>query len=326
MELHQLRYVLAVADTGNFTKAAARCSVAQPSLSQQVAKLERELGHRLFHRLGRRAVPTEAGAVFLDRARRILLEAENAAREIRDSPSLERTITIGAVPTLAPYLLPPLLERCRLTLPTVEVLTREGFRADLVEAVVRGDLDLALVSLPLRDPRLSIEPVFAEPLLLAVGVDHPLARQPHVTAQDLAAQTFVMLGDGSTLTTQIERFCGEFDFTPRIGYRCAQVATLKALVALGLGIAILPQVSRHAADRGLLVYRQLTGRTPVREIAVIRHLQRYQSRGVEQFLPVARDTLRAIAAASAGNDDATESLAAAEARRQPGPRAVAPTE
>lgn len=300
MELHQLRYVLAVAETGNFTRASARCHVAQPSLSQQISKLERELGHRLFHRLGRRAVPTEAGAVFIERAQRILLETENAAREIRDSPSLERTITIGAVPTLAPYLLPPLLERCRAELPTVQVQTREGFRAHLVEAVVRGDLDLALVSLPLRDPRLSIETIFSEPLLLAASRDHPLATQPQVTAADLANQTFVMLGDGSTLTMQIERFCGEYDFTPRIGYRCAQVATLKSLVGLGFGIAILPQLSRHPNDSGRLTYRHLTGRSPVREIAVVRHLQRYQSRGVEQFLPVARDTLRAVAAASSG--------------------------
>lgn len=298
MELHQLRYVLAVAETGNFTRASARCNVAQPSLSQQIGKLERELGHRLFHRLGRRAVPTEAGAVFIERARRILLETENAAREIRDSPSLERTITIGAVPTLAPYLLPSLLERCRRELPNIQVLTREGFRADLVEAVVRGDLDLAFVSLPLRDPRLSIETIFTEPLLLAASRDHPLATQPKVTAADLANQTFVMLGDGSTLTMQIERFCGEYDFTPRIGYRCAQVATLKSLVRLGLGIAILPRLSQHPNDRGLS-YRHLTGRSPVREIAVIRHLQRYQSRGVGQFLPVARDTLLSVAAATA---------------------------
>src|SRR5690606_35554027 len=172
MELHQLRYVQTVAETGNFTRASASCNVAQPSLSQQIGKLERELDHRLFHRLGRRAIPTEAGAVFIERARRILLETENAAREIRDSPSLERTITIGAVPTLAPYLLPSLLERCRRELPNIQVLTREGFRADLVVAVVRGDLDLAFVSLPLRDPRLSIETIFTEPLLLAASRDH----------------------------------------------------------------------------------------------------------------------------------------------------------
>jgi LysR family transcriptional regulator, hydrogen peroxide-inducible genes activator len=296
MEMHQLRYVLAVAETGNITRAAARCFVAQPSLSQQLAKLEGELGHKLFHRLGRRAVPTEAGRVFIERARRILLEVDNAAKEVRDDPKLGRTIVVGAIPTLAPYLLPPLLARCRTELPNLQVYTREGFRADLVEAVVRGELDFALVSLPLKDHRLSIEPIFTEPLLLAVSHRHRLATQPAVTPGDLAAETFIMLGDGSTLTTHIERFCGEYDFVPRLGYRCAQLATLKALVSLGLGVAILPQVTRHADDQATMVYRNLSGREPSREIAVVRHLQRYQSRGTEQFLALTREVLRDVAA------------------------------
>jgi LysR family transcriptional regulator, hydrogen peroxide-inducible genes activator len=292
MELHQLRYVLAVAETGNFTRAASQAFVAQPSLSQQVAKLEQELGHRLFHRLGRRAVPTEAGRIFIERARRILLDVEDATKEIRDDPQVGRTISIGAVPTLAPYLLPLLLQRTRETMPNLEVLTREGFRADLVEAVVRGELDLALVSIPLKDHRLSVEPVFSEPLLLAINRDHPLAGRATVRPSDLAAETFVMLGDGSILTSQIQRFCGENDFIPRFGYRCAQVATLKALVATGVGIAILPEIARRPEDDPRLVYRTLSGQTPHREIGVIRHLQRYQSRGTEAFLKLVREEFR----------------------------------
>src|ERR1039457_4452410 len=104
MELTQLRYVVAVAEAGNFTRAAVRSHIAHPSLSQQIIKLERELGHRIFHRLGRKAVLTEAGAVFLERARRILFEVEDAAKELAD-PSLERRITVGAIPTVAPYVL-----------------------------------------------------------------------------------------------------------------------------------------------------------------------------------------------------------------------------
>ena len=101
MELYQLRYFLAVAETGNFTRAAEKHSISQPSLSQQIKNLERELGHKLFHRLGRRSVPTEAGQVFLDRVRRILLAVEDASKELKDSPTLERRIKVGAVPTLA---------------------------------------------------------------------------------------------------------------------------------------------------------------------------------------------------------------------------------
>src|SRR5437016_12838053 len=103
MELHQLRYFVAVAETGNFTRAAERSHVSQPSLSQQILKLESEVGHKLFHRLGRKAVLTEAGAVFLERARRILFEVENASKELSDHPALDRRIVVGAIPTVAPY-------------------------------------------------------------------------------------------------------------------------------------------------------------------------------------------------------------------------------
>src|SRR5437868_1948831 len=121
MELHQLRYMVAIAETGNFTRASERSHVSQPSLSQQILNLEKEVGHKLFHRLGRKAVLTEAGATFLERARRILFEVENATKELKDSPSLDRRITVGAVPTVAPYVLAPLIEISRKKFPNLLV-------------------------------------------------------------------------------------------------------------------------------------------------------------------------------------------------------------
>src|SRR5712671_3403522 len=109
MEIHQLRYFVAVAETGNFTRAAERSNVSQPALSQQIINLEREVGHKLFHRLGRKAVLTEAGGAFLERARRILFEVENAAKELGDHPGLSRKITVGAVQTVMPYLITPFI-------------------------------------------------------------------------------------------------------------------------------------------------------------------------------------------------------------------------
>ena len=143
MELHQLRYFVAVAETGNFTRAAERSNVSQPSLSQQIINLEQELSHKLFHRLGRKAVLTEAGGVFLERARRILFEVDDSTRELQDSPGLERKITIGAITTLAPYLIPQLLALCKTRLPHLQVHLREDFRPDLTKAVLDGELDLA---------------------------------------------------------------------------------------------------------------------------------------------------------------------------------------
>jgi LysR family hydrogen peroxide-inducible transcriptional activator len=294
MELHQLRYLVAVAETGSFTRASERNHISQPSLSQQIIKLERELGHKLFHRLGRRAVPTEVGAVFLERARRILAEVDGTLRELRDDPHAQRRITVGSTPTIAPYLLPRLLARCREAHPNLQVQTQENFRNPLARAVVEGELDLVIISLPVSDRRLHIEPIFSEPLLLVVGKKHRLATKPRVTPMDLADEIFVLPGDGSSLAQQIQRFCGDNDFEPHIGHRCAQIATVKALVALGAGISILPLMARAPEDAESLTYRDLAGHAPKREIGVLRHLQRYQSRGAEQFLAILRETLASL--------------------------------
>jgi LysR family hydrogen peroxide-inducible transcriptional activator len=297
MELYQLRYFLAVADAGTFTKAAARSDLSQPSLSQQIINLERELGHKLFHRLGRRVVLTEAGKVFLDRARRIVFEVEDASKALRDSPTLERRIKVGTVQTLAPYLLPPLLERCRESHPNLLVNTHEDFRPDLVSGVVDGDLDLAIVPQPVKDSRISVEPLFTEPLLLVVGKNHPLATKASIAAADLAEENFVLLGHSSSLAMEIERFCGDHNFVPRLGHRCSQVATVKALVALESGISILPRIAFKPEDKKTLVYRELGGRAPIREVVVIRHMQRYQTMGAEQFLKILRATVADLVAA-----------------------------
>lgn len=289
MELQQLRYVLAVAEVGNFTRASERCNVSQPSLSQQIINLEQEVGHKLFHRLGRKAVLTEAGAVFRERARRILFEVEDATKELGDSPSMERRITVGAIPTLASYLLPPLIAESRRRHPNLQVQVREDFRSHLVQSVLEGELDLALAALPVKDPRIHAEVLVTEPLLLVAGKDHRLAREPRVDAADLADETWVMLGTSSSLAEQIQNFCGDHHFQPRIGCRCAQVATVKAFVASGVGISILPRIARERGDEDSLAYLAVADAQPRREVAVLRHLQRYQSRGAGQFLALLRE-------------------------------------
>jgi LysR family hydrogen peroxide-inducible transcriptional activator len=288
MELHQLRYFVAVSETGNFTRASERSHVSQPSLSQQILNLEQEVGHKLFHRLGRKAVLTEAGAAFLERARRILFEVENAAKELSDHPNLGRRITVGAVQTVMPYLVSPFIARCKTLAPNLTIDAREDFRGKLVDAVVEGELDLAVVPLPVKDHRVSVEPLLTEPLLLVVGKNHAIAHRSEISINDLTQETFVSLGDSSALAAQIREFFGDQKFQPRIGYRCAQVATLKLFVSQGLGISILPQLARLPDDRDTLTYLRLTETTPTRELVAIRHLQRYQSRGVEQFLKLLR--------------------------------------
>jgi LysR family hydrogen peroxide-inducible transcriptional activator len=297
MELHQLRYFVAIAETGNFTRASERNHVSQPSLSQQIQKLEAEIGHKLFHRLGRKAVLTEAGTAFLERARRILFEVENATKELGDKRGLGRRITVGAVQTVMPYLITPLITRLRDEHPNLLIGAREDFRGSLLRAVVEGDVDLAVVPQPVKDHRISIEPLFTEPLLLVVGRRHPIASRTEISVADLVDETFVSLGDSSSLAAQIQAFFGDQQFRPNIAFRCAQVATLKQIVASGLGISLLPQLARLPEDRESLTYLRLTGSEPTRELVVIRHLQRYQSRGAEQFLTLLRQHIGAREAA-----------------------------
>lgn len=289
MEMQQLRYFVAVAETGNFTRAAERSNVTQPSLSQQIINLEGEVGHKLFHRLGRKAVLTEAGNTFLERARKILFEVENAAKELSDHPSLGRKISVGAVPTVMPYMIIPLIHGARERFPNLHVAVRESFKAQLIEAVVEGELDLAVLPMPVKDHRVSVEPLFTEPLLLVTSKDHPLANQKSTNIPDLADETFVSLGDTSALAAQTQVFFGDHNFEPKIGYRCAQVATLKLIVSMGLGIAILPRLARQASDSDSLTYLRIAGTEPTRELAIVRHLQRYQSRGAEQFIGMLRE-------------------------------------
>ncbi len=239
--------------------------------------------------MGRKAVLTEAGTVFLERARRILFEVEDATKELGDHPSLERKITVGAIPTLAPYLLPKLITRCRKRFPNLQVNIREDFKVTLIQEILEGELDLALAALPVADPSIQVEVLWKEPLILAVAKGHPLASSERVIGADLANETFILLGSSSSLTAQVRRFCGEYNFEPRIGSRCAQIATVKALVGIGAGISILPRVARSAGDGDSLVYITLADAEPFREIAVLRHMQRYQTRGAEQFLSLVRE-------------------------------------
>src|SRR5688572_8790228 len=177
MELHQLRYFVAVAQTGNFSRAAERCHVSQPSLSQQILKLEHRLGQPLFNRLGRRAVLTDAGRLLLDRATMILAALDDADRRLRAGGEQQGgRLAIGAIPTIAPYVLPTTLEGFVQRCPKVELVIREDVTEHLVQALVEGELDLAIVALPISDDRLEAEALLSENLLLALAPGHPLTQ------------------------------------------------------------------------------------------------------------------------------------------------------
>lgn len=289
MELYQLRYFLAVAETGNFTKAAQRCFVSQPSLSQQILNLEEEFGQPLFHRLGRKAVLTEAGKTLMEGARRILTDVDQTLQELKEDTAQGPKVVIGAIPTVAPFFFPALLAYCRASEIALNIQTHEDFRRPLAEAVLDGQLDWALISLPFNEPRLHIEKLYSEPLWVAMSATHRLAQAETLTFESLKDEQFVLLGEASTLTLQIQRFCGDHDFEPRISHRCGQLSTAKSLTAMGLGVTVLPKSARGATDPEGLIFRKFTGPVqPSRDIALVRHRRRHLGKGALLFAEIAR--------------------------------------
>lgn len=289
MEIYQLRYFLAVAEIGNFTKAAQRSFISQPSLSQQILNLEKEFGQKLFNRLGRKAVLTEAGKTLREGARRIIGEVDLTLQELTENTSEGPKVTVGAIPTVAPFFFPAIMAYCRANEIKLNIHTQEEFRRPLAEAVIEGQLDCALISLPFNEPRLLIDKLYSEPLWLAVGAQHRLAQAEHITFESLREEQFILLGEASSLTLQIQHFCGSHDFEPRISHRCGQLATAKSLTAMGLGITVLPKSARSATDPAGLIFRKFTGPIqPSRDIALVRHRRRHFGKGAQLFAELAR--------------------------------------
>lgn len=289
MEIYQLRYFLAVAETGNFTKAAGRVFVSQPSLSQQILNLEEEVGQKLFHRMARKVVLTDAGLKLLETARRVLSEVDQTLQELKESTGLGPKVAVGAIPTVASFFFPAMIAHCRANEIPLIIQTQEDFRRPLTEAVLEGQLDWALISVPFNEPRLHFEKLYSEPLWVAMSANHRLAQAGSLTFDALRDENFILLGEASTLTLQIQRFCGDADFEPRISHRCGQLATAKSLTALGLGITVLPRSARSATDPEGLIFRKFTGPVqPARDIALVRHRRRHLGRGAQVFADVAR--------------------------------------
>src|SRR5918993_413142 len=212
MELHQLEYLLAVAEEGSFSKAARRLGVAQPSLSQQVKKLEDALGHRLLDRLPKGVVPTEAGRQLLEHARRVLAEIADARRRIGDTPGhVTGSLAVGAIPTIAPFLLPNVLRRFAARWPEVKLSVVEDVTDRLLGAVERGELDVAVMSSADVPATVHCEKIGTEPLRLMLPAAHPLARKAGakrgIAWSAVAGERVLVLQEMHCLAGQVAQFC-----------------------------------------------------------------------------------------------------------------------
>jgi len=285
MEMQQLRYVVAVARTGNFSRAAEQCHVSQPSLSQQIQKLEDELSERLFDRMKRAAKLTPHGEAFLRRAVRILEEVEAAKREATDAKELLRGVmTVGVLPTIAPYLLPEVIVEFTDKFPGVEIVVQEDTTARLLKLALAYEIDFALASQPIQDERLEVRELFAEELLLALPPGHPLTRKRTVSAADLEKERLIVMKEGHCLGDQVLRFCDRRGLHPKISFRSAQLETIQSLVSAGLGISLIPAMAAQSERSDRPEYRSLSEPRPNRKIVAAWPKQRPPGRAANVFL------------------------------------------
>jgi DNA-binding transcriptional LysR family regulator len=285
MEMHQLRYVVAVARARNFSRAAEQCHVSQPSLSQQIQKLEEELGERLFDRMKREAKLTAHGEAFLPRALRILEEVDLARREASDARSLLRgRLIVGVLPTIAPYLLPAVLGDFAKRFPGVEIVVEEETTALLLKLANACEIDFAVASRPIQDRRMEVKDLFTEELRLALPPRHPLTRKRTVRLADLEKEPFIVMKEGHCLGDQVLNFCERRDLKPTISFRSAQLETIQALVHSGVGISLVPEMATRSKRADLLEYRSVLGPKPERKIVAVWPKQRPVSRAANEFL------------------------------------------
>ena len=290
MELHQLRYFVAVAETGSFTRAAEREGVTQPTLSEQIMRLESKphgLNRRLFDRLGRKVVLTDAGQELLGHAQAILAAVKNSERAVRDSAE-GGTLRVGAIPTVAPFLLPGTVTRFRKDHPNVQLQLKEDLTERLLADLLAGELDVALMAMPIRDERLHVEKLFTEPLVMALPLKHRLAAKTEVKLADVLEEPFILLDDMHCFGDQVLSFCHRGGVEPRVVCRGEQIVTLLAMVAANQGVSIVPEMAATADTGKQCVYRPLGKPAPTRTLCAVWHKQRFRPPSLRALVDVAK--------------------------------------
>src|SRR5213080_2414832 len=284
MEIHQLRYFVAVAEEGSFSRAAAKVRVAQPSLSQQIRKLEAEVGQPLFDRLPRSVVLTEAGRCLIDYARQILASIGDARRcvdELKDE--VAGRLAVGAIPTIAPYVLPELVVTFQKHYPEVTLDIVEDVTEGITRRIEAGELDVALASTCQQSPTLRRESLGNEPLLALVPEGHPLAKKTLITLDDLKSQRFLLLHEMHCLSQQVHHLLESHRLHPEVALAGSQLSTIANMVAAEIGVSIVPQMMvKHHATPGC-VSLPFAPPVPERELNFLHNPLRFQSRAAAAF-------------------------------------------
>jgi len=290
MELRQLRYLVALAEERHFTRAAAREHVAQPALSQQIRRLERELGLPLVERTTRKVALTEAGARLVERARRALGEIEAGQAELQELAGIRTgRVRIGAIQALGPLDLPLLLAAFHERHPGVELAVREEPSETLAAMVQDGSLDLAFLSVGDRAAfrKLALRQLATEELVALLPAGHRLASRRRLRIADLRDEQFIGYRAGATIRQLLLSAAAEAGFQPRVAFESNEVPRIRALVGRGLGVSVLPSSAGTPAHDAIAVV-PLRGPTLRRDVTLAWPAERVQSPAAAAFVELAQ--------------------------------------
>ena len=282
MTLTELKYIVAVARAKHFGHAAEACYVAQPTLSVAIKKLEDELGVVLFERGGAEVSVTPLGMQIIAQAERVL-EQTAAIKELakQNKDPLAGPLRLGVIYTVGPYLLPPLVKNLIDNVPQMPLILQENFTVRLLELLRQGELDAAIMALPLPEHGMSMQTLYDEPFVVAMPRTHPWAGRKEVSAADLKSETMLLLGNGHCFRDQVLEVCPEMArfSTPGNGmqrtFEGSSLETIRHMVASGIGLTVLPRASVQDMDpdkkdsRALLRFVPFSAPVPSRRVVLV---------------------------------------------------------
>jgi LysR family hydrogen peroxide-inducible transcriptional activator len=277
MTLTELKYIVAVARARHFGHAAEACFVAQPTLSVAIKKLEDELGVTLFERGGSEVSVTPLGAQIIAQAERVL-EQTAAIKELakQNKDPLAGPLRLGVIYTIAPYLLPPLVKNMIDHVPQMPLILQENFTTKLIEQLRQGELDAAIMALPLPEHGMMVQTLYDEPFVVAVPKHHPWANRKEIPAEDLKKETMLLLGNGHCFRDQVLEVCPEMARFSNGGngmqrtFEGSSLETIRHMVASGIGLTVLPRASvRDMQDpSGLISFVPFAHPVPTRRVVI----------------------------------------------------------
>ena len=290
MEIHQLEYFIAIVETGSFSRAAERCNIAQPSLSQQIKKLETEIGHLLFDRLGRSIILTDAGKILIPKARKILEEVQGIKINIQsDLEEGQGSLAVGFIPTVSPFVLPEAIKKFSTQFPKASLEVHEDLTDEIVRKIVNAKLDLGITSLPIKNKHVKTEELLTEELLFASSDKFNAIQPAHLEAKDLEVYPFIALSEVHCLGEQVQSFCIQENVNLDIVCHSNQLSTVKNCLVLGLGVSLVPKALAISENFSGLEFQSLADSMPLRKIVAVTHAKRPVSRLAKAFIEIVKN-------------------------------------